>query len=104
MILVNDEIAGGAGIYPTNGLPPDTCELVKIYLLPNTRGKGIGKTLMQYCFDEAKKQGYKKIYLEIMPELTSAIPMYEKFGFNYLNHSIGLSGHSACNVWMMKEI
>jgi putative acetyltransferase len=102
--VINNEIAGGAGIYPTKGLPPDTCELVKLYLVPNTRGKGIGKMLVQLCIDEAKKVGYKKIYLESMPELTSAMPMYEKFGFDYLNHSIGLSGHSACNIWMMKDI
>ena len=104
VVVLNNEIAGGAGIYPTKGLPPDTCELVKLYLVPNTRGKGIGKMLIQLCIDEAGKQGYKKIYLETMPELNSAIPMYEKFGFNYLNHSIGLSGHSACNIWMMREI
>src|SRR5688500_9877267 len=47
VVVLNDEIAGGAGIYPTKGLPPDTCELVKIYLVPNTRGKAIGKMLMQ---------------------------------------------------------
>ena len=104
VVVLNDEVAGGAGIYPTRGLPQDTCELVKLYLVPNTRGKGIGKMLMQHCIDEARKYSYKKIYLETMPELKSAIPMYEKFGFNYLNHSIGLSGHSACNIWMMKEM
>ena len=104
VVLINNEIAGGAGIYPTNGLPSDTCELVKIYLLPDTRGKGIGKKLMQYCFDEAKKQGFKKIYLETMPELKTAIPMYEKFGFNYLDHPMGCSGHTGCSIWMLKDL
>ena len=55
VVVLNDEIVGGAGIYPTKDLPPDTCELVKIYLLPNTRGKGIGKMLIQLCIEEAKK-------------------------------------------------
>ncbi|MFN3939078.1 MAG: GNAT family N-acetyltransferase, partial [Chitinophagales bacterium] len=33
-----NQIAGGGGIYPTDGLPPNTCELVKMYLLPHARG------------------------------------------------------------------
>lgn len=37
--LMNDEVIGGAGIYPTDGLAPDTCELVKMYLSPQSRVK-----------------------------------------------------------------
>ena len=36
------KILGGSGIYPTEGLPEDTCELVKMYLLPEARGIGLG--------------------------------------------------------------
>lgn len=32
-------VAGGGGIFPSPGLPPDTCELVKMYLLPHVRSK-----------------------------------------------------------------
>ena len=102
--LLDDEVIGGAGIYATEGLPADTCELVKLYLLPIARGKGLGKLLIEYCIAEAKDQGYKKMYLETMPELTSAIPMYEKLGFTYLAKSMGNSGHTGCDVWMMKEL
>ncbi len=102
--LLGDELMGGAGIYPTEGLPADTCELVKLYLLPAVRGKGIGKLLIEYCISEAKNQGFKMMYLETMPELTTAIPLYEKFGFTYLNRSMGNSGHNGCSVWMIKEL
>ena len=43
---INNEIVGGAGIYPTDGLPDDTCELVKMYLLPKARGMGLGRMLI----------------------------------------------------------
>ena len=102
--LLDDEVIGGAGIYATEGLPADTCELVKLYLIPIARGKGLGKLLMEYCIAEAKDQGYKKMYLETMPELISAIPMYEKLGFTYLTKSMGNSGHTGCDVWMIKEL
>ena len=101
---LNSEIMGGGGIYPTANLPEGTCELVKLYLSAEARGKGIGKILMEKCITAAKELGYKKIYLETMPELTIAIPMYEKFGFTYLTAAQGSSGHSGCDVWMIKKL
>ena len=98
------EIMGGAGIYPTENLPAGTCELVKLYLSSKARGKGAGKLLLEKCVAAAKEMGYKKIYLDTMPELTIAIPMYEKFGFTYLTEAQGSSGHTGCNVWMIKEL
>ncbi len=100
----NGEIMGGGGIYPTENLPAGTCELVKLYLSPAARGKGIGKVLLEKCILAAKQLGYKKIYLETMPELTIAIPMYEKLGFIYLPAAQGNSGHTGCDVWMIKEL
>ncbi|MEO6721622.1 MAG: GNAT family N-acetyltransferase, partial [Ferruginibacter sp.] len=44
--LYGDEVVGGAGIYHTNGLDDDTCELVKLYLAPEARGKGLAKILI----------------------------------------------------------
>ena len=98
------EILGGSGIYPTANLPAATCELVKFYLSANARGKGVGKLLLQKCIAAAKEMGYTKMYLETMPELTIAIPMYEKFGFTYLPAAQGSSGHTGCDVWMIKNL
>lgn len=100
--MYNNHVVGGSGIIHTTGLAMDTCELVKLYLSPPARGKGIGKALMQKCLDEAKNAGYKKVYLETMPELISAIPMYEQFGFSYLPGPLGNSGHTGCDIWMIK--
>jgi putative acetyltransferase len=101
---LDEEIMGGSGIYPTANLPEGTCELVKLYLSSKARGRGLGKILLQKCITAAKELGYKKIYLETMPELTIAIPMYEKLGFTYLPAAQGSSGHTGCDVWMIKEL
>jgi putative acetyltransferase len=101
---MNDEIVGGAGIYPTEGLDADTCELVKMYLLRESRGLGLGKTLINKCLEFAKQAGYKKVYLETMPELRQALNVYAKFGFEYLNGPMGNSGHTGCSLWMLKHI
>ncbi|HWI93394.1 MAG TPA: GNAT family N-acetyltransferase [Flavisolibacter sp.] len=100
----NREVVGGGGIFPTEGLPADTCELVKMYTYPYVRGIGLGSTLIKKCIDYAKEAGYKRIYLETMPELKQALKTYEKFGFEYLNHAMGNSGHFGCDLWMLKEL
>ncbi|CAN5516110.1 GNAT family N-acetyltransferase [soil metagenome] len=100
----DDKIVGGSGVYPTPNLPDGCCELVKIYLSPAARGKGIGKALMQHCFNTAKELGYTSIYLETMPELSTAVGMYEQMGFKYLKGPLGNSGHFGCDIWMLKDL
>jgi putative acetyltransferase len=75
------EVLGGGGIFPTQGLPADTVELVKLYLLPVARGRGVGKALIQ-----------------------QASPLYEKLGFTYLPAALGDSGHFGCQIWMIKSV
>ena len=58
-------MAGGCGIYPTPGLPEGCAELVKLYLLPQWRSKGIGRALMEKCFESARGLGYKQLYFNI---------------------------------------
>ena len=99
-----DEIVGGGGIFPSNDLPGDTCELVKMYLYPQVRGIGLGKLLIQKCIQFAKEAGYQNIYLETMPELQLALKTYEKFGFEYINAPMGNTGHFGCDLWMLKKI
>ena len=101
---LNNEIVGGGGIFPTDGLPGDTCELVKMYLYPRVRGIGLGSILIQKCIDYVKEAGYKTIYLETMPELKQALKTYEKFGFEYIHHPMGNSGHFGCELWMLKRV
>jgi putative acetyltransferase len=101
---VEGEILGGSGIFPSNGLPEFTCELVKMYLRPNARGKGLGKTLIEACINYARDTGYRNIYIETMPELRKAMKVYEKFGFTYLDGPLGNTGHFGCDVWMIKSL
>lgn len=98
---LNGEIVGGGGIYPTDGLPEGTCELVKMYLLPQARGAGLGRALIEKSLRYAKETGYKQVYLETMPELKQALKVYAKFGFEYLEGPMGNSGHTGCSLWML---
>lgn len=101
---LDGKMLGGCGVFPTKGLPDNYAELVKLYLLPEARGKGIGKMLMETCALSAKESGYTHLYLETMPELSIAVDLYERVGFRYLDAPCGVSGHHACNLWMLKEL
>lgn len=98
------KIIGGGGIFPSAGLPNGTCELVKMYLMPGSRGTGVGATLINTCMDTAREMGFDSIYIETLPELSKAINVYEKFGFEYLEKPLGNTGHFGCSVWMLKAL
>ena len=98
------EVLGCCGIYPTRGLPDRCAELVKFYLLPKARGRGIGSKLMERNIDSARKLGYTELYLESVPEFDKAVRMYGKFGFKHLVKPLGESGHTACNIRMIKKL
>ncbi len=101
---LDNKIVGGAGIYPSEGLPKGTCELVKMYLVPDARNLGLGRKLIDKCLEFATGFGYIQIYIETMPELRKALSVYEKYGFEYLNRPIGNTGHFGCDVWMLKKV
>ena len=101
---LNGQVVGGGGIFPSDGLTEDTCELVKMYLKPEVRKMGLGAKIISNCIEFAGENGYKRIYLESMPELKRAISVYEKFGFSYLSNPMGNTGHHGCSVWMCLEL
>jgi putative acetyltransferase len=102
--LRDNQLVGGAGIYPTENLPEGTCELVKLYLHKDARGTGLGKELLNTAMQWAKEFGYKQVYLESMPELSKAVTIYENVGFKRINQPLGNSGHCGCDIWMIKDL
>ena len=98
------KLVGGGGIFPTKGLPRGTCERVKMYLLPEARGIGLGRSIMEKCLATARQLGFKEIYLESMPELKLALKIYEKFGFKYMSAPMGNSGHFGCELYMSRVL
>lgn len=100
----NGKIYGGGGIFPTEGLPEGTCELVKMYLLPEARGIGLGRALIEKCLETAREFGFKQIYLETLDELHLALKIYARFGFEYLSAPMGNTKHFGCGLWMLKKL
>lgn len=52
-----------------------------VYVLPEFRGKGIGKKLVVECLNKMKVVGVKVVGLQVLTENRAAIKLYEKLGF-----------------------
>ncbi len=71
-------IAGCCGIYPIDA---STCELRKMYLLPEARGHGIGGRLLRRALAFARGRGFRRVELETASVLKEAIALYAGAGF-----------------------
>jgi len=58
-----------------------SCELKRLYVIPEYRKHNIGNILVKKIIDDAKEIGYKTIFLDTLPFLETAIYMYKKYGF-----------------------
>ena len=97
-------ILGGCGIGNLIDAEFKICELQKMYLTKEARGKGIAQELMQKCLAFAKEVGYDKCYIETLPFMKDAQKLYVKSGFAYIDAPIGSTGHNACDVFMIKDL
>lgn len=51
---------------------------------PDLQGKGIGKQMVAFCIEHAKKHGFKAVRLDVVPDNIPARKLYEKCGFQYV--------------------
>ncbi len=94
------QVVGGGGYARLAGTSASEgiCELRKMYFLRELRGLGFGAKLLQLSLDAAKRDGYRRCYLETLEHMTDARRLYERFGFERLPGPLGATGHYGCDV------
>jgi len=102
--LLGGEIVGGAGVAPLVGADPLTCELQRMYLRADARGRGIGDALLERCLGAAKQFLYVRCYLETVTQMQAALEFYGRHGFRDLRAPIGRTGHEHNDRWMMRPL
>ncbi len=104
VVEVDGKICGGAGIAALANYHENYCELQKMYFLPQVRGKGYGKQLIEKCLRAAQDYKFQKVYLETMDNMYDAQGLYKRMGFELLQQPLGNTGHYSCPVQMIKNV
>jgi len=60
----------------------------EIYLLPEARGKGIGRQAMAVMLETCRTNGIQAVHLEVSAENEAAVAYYEKSGFTRRDFSL----------------
>jgi GNAT superfamily N-acetyltransferase len=62
-------------------LPDGACEIKRMYVVPQARGRGVAKELLVALEDEARALGYTVARLDTGPEQPHAERMYREAGY-----------------------
>jgi putative acetyltransferase len=102
--VVDGLVAGGAGVAPLTGADPLTCELQRMYLRADVRGRGIGQALLTRCLAAARQFLYVRCYLETVAQMQPALEFYGRHGFVNLQAPLGRTGHEHNDRWMLRPL
>ena len=94
-------VIGGGGVAPLLGGDDGTCELRKMYFLPEARGIGAGAAMMERCLESARGFGFSQCYLETLSGMDAAMRLYERTGFRRIDAPLGATGHGGCNTFYL---
>lgn len=75
----NDVPVGCIALQPLQEV--QTCEMKRLYVVPDYRKLGVGDALVKILLQEAQSLGYTTMKLDTLERLQAAIQLYQKFGF-----------------------
>jgi len=83
----------------------DPIELVRFYVDQRWHGKGVASALMEECLREAKRQGFKTIYLGVWEHNLRAQAFYRKWDFVHVGeHIFQMGDDPQIDWWMVREL
>jgi GNAT superfamily N-acetyltransferase len=81
ILLARSRTGTVLGCVALRPLGPGCCEMKRLYILPDARGLGLGKKLIDSIIEVAAGLGYHEIKLDTLPSMHAAIALYTNAGF-----------------------
>ncbi len=81
LALMDGQPAGCIGL---RKLDETRCEMKRLYVRPEYRRHRLGEKLVQRILQDARELGYKQMLLDTLPQLDSAIRLYQRYGFEFI--------------------
>lgn len=74
-----------AGCIALRRFDEQRAEAKRLYVRPEFRGRGIGRSLMEWVIAEARRAGYREMVGDTMPVMATALEMYDRMGFERID-------------------
>lgn len=80
-VLLAKEELDVVGCVALRRISEDACEMMRLYVRPSFRERGIGRTLSESLIGEARARGYRVMRLGVLSSMREALRLYESLGF-----------------------